>query len=61
MLVSVQSGFADLQRALWASCKLPEQTDLFIFAQDPNFGPRHTLIILPSQHAESGKTAFQNR
>ncbi|OWK07797.1 hypothetical protein Celaphus_00008709, partial [Cervus elaphus hippelaphus] len=28
---------------------------------DPNFGPRHTLIILPNQHAESGKTAFRNR
>lgn len=45
----------DLCRALWAFWKLPGQTDLFTFAQDTNFGPRHALIILPVHDGASGK------
>lgn len=45
----------DLRRALWALWKLSEQTGLFTFAQETNFGPRHTLILLPVQDVASGK------
>ena len=48
----------DLWGALWALCKLPGQTDLFTFAQDPNFGPRRTLMTLPKPDAASGKKSL---
>ncbi|KAI4550785.1 hypothetical protein MJT46_018292 [Ovis ammon polii x Ovis aries] len=51
----------DYQGLFGVKCEACHQFITGKVLEDPNFGPRHTLIILPNQNAESGKTAFRNR